>query len=507
MDADCYKLCEKLIPDTYVHQGQQARQVHQNKIKHLLQQKKLPEEGWSDLTIEILLQEFSVMDSNNFPGNCGVGEREARVFSPLVLKRHYNFGHGIGRSGEITAIQPKAAGSSLMMKLTNSLALDLIRLCGIPSVKSCFVVPMATGMSMVLSMLTFRLIRPNAKFVIWPRIDQKSCIKSIITAGLTPVVVENRLEGDELRTDVQAVRDKVAELGADSVLCIFTTTSCFAPRAPDRLEEIGKICKDNDIPHLVNNAYGLQCTKCTHLIQQTARTGRVDVFVQSTDKNFMVPVGGSIIAGFDDKLLERISKTYPGRASMSPTMDLFITLLSMGSKGYKTLVKQRKELHTYLQTSLSQCAAKHRQRLLNITHNHISMAMTLTVDGSSATDIGSKLFTRCVSGTRVVSQTGKISDINGQHFCNFGAHSDVYPCSYLTAAAGIGMTKDDVDTFISRLDKVLSKGKMLPYNSINETVVDKTDDILSPELSGNEKSQGEGTLQSSPTQSDDANLS
>ncbi|XP_033757533.1 O-phosphoseryl-tRNA(Sec) selenium transferase-like [Pecten maximus] len=185
MDSDCYKLCEKLIPETYVQQGQQAKQVHQNKIRHLLEQKKLPEEGWSDLTIEILLQEFSVMDSNNFPGNCGVGEREARVFSPLVLKRHYNFGHGIGRSGEITAIQPKAAGSSLIMKLANSLALDLIRLCGIPSVKSCFVVPMATGMSMVLSMLTFRQSRPDAKFVIWPRIDQKSCIKSIITAGIS----------------------------------------------------------------------------------------------------------------------------------------------------------------------------------------------------------------------------------------------------------------------------------------------------------------------------------
>ncbi|XP_033756838.1 O-phosphoseryl-tRNA(Sec) selenium transferase-like [Pecten maximus] len=506
MDSDCYKLCEKLIPETYVQQGQQAKQVHQNKIRHLLEQKKLPEEGWSDLTIEILLQEFSVMDSNNFPGNCGVGEREARVFSPLVLKRHYNFGHGIGRSGEITAIQPKAAGSSLLMKLANSLALDLIRLCGIPSVKSCFVVPMATGMSMVLSMLTFRQSRPDAKFVIWPRIDQKSCIKSIITAGLTPVVVENILEGDELRTDVQAVRDKVVELGASNVLCIFTTTSCFAPRAPDRLEEIGEICKVNDIPHLINNAYGLQCTKCTHLIQQAARTGRVDVFVQSTDKNFMVPVGGSIIAGFEDKLLEKISKTYPGRASMSPTMDLFITLLSMGSRGYKALVKQRKELYTYLKTSLSQCATRHGQRLLNINQNHISMAMTLAVEGSSATDIGSKLFTRCVSGTRVVAPTGKVSDINGQKFCNFGAHSDVYPCSYLTAAAGIGMTKGDVDTFISRLDKVLSKCKMLPYNSVSKSVVDKQEDISIPQPSSNGETSDEVTLQPSGTVCDDASV-
>ena len=40
--------------------------------------------------------------------------------------------------------------------------------------------------------------------------------------------------------------------------------------------------------------------------------GRVDAFVQSTDKNYMVPVGGAIIVGFNAKFLEKISKLYPG---------------------------------------------------------------------------------------------------------------------------------------------------------------------------------------------------
>ena len=53
-------------------------------------------------------------------------------------------------------------------------------------------------------------------------------------AGLEPVVIENKMEGDELRTDVAAIREKVEELGADNILCIMTTTSCFAPRTPDR---------------------------------------------------------------------------------------------------------------------------------------------------------------------------------------------------------------------------------------------------------------------------------
>lgn len=35
-----------------------------------------------------------------------------------------------------------------------------------------------------------------------------------------------------------------------------------------RLEEVATICKESDIPHVVNNAYGVQSTKCMHLIQQ-----------------------------------------------------------------------------------------------------------------------------------------------------------------------------------------------------------------------------------------------
>ena len=83
-----------------------------------------------------------------------------------------------------------------------------------------------------------------------------------------------------------------------------------------RLEEVGKICKEREIPHLINNAYGVQSSKCCHLIQQAARVGRVDAFVQSADKNFMVPVGGAIIAGFDKKFIEEIGKTYPGSLTL-----------------------------------------------------------------------------------------------------------------------------------------------------------------------------------------------
>lgn len=62
--------------------------------------------------------------------NVGVGEREARVFSNIVAQRHFRMAHGIGRSGEIAVVQPKAAGSSLIAKLTNCLALQSLKLAG-----------------------------------------------------------------------------------------------------------------------------------------------------------------------------------------------------------------------------------------------------------------------------------------------------------------------------------------------------------------------------------------
>lgn len=60
---------------------------------------------------------------------------------------------------------------------------------------------------------------------------------------------------------------------------------------------------------------------------------------------------------------------------------------------------------------------------------------------------------------RAVTRTGKDTAISGLTFHNFGAHHDNYPCSYMTAAAAVGMTKKDVDTFTSRLDQVLKKFK------------------------------------------------
>ena len=52
-----------------------------------------------------------------------------------------------------------------------------------------------------------------------------------------------------------------------------------------------------------------------HIIEESGKAEkgrRLDAFVQSTDKNLMVPVGGSIISGYDSEFVRNISKNYPG---------------------------------------------------------------------------------------------------------------------------------------------------------------------------------------------------
>jgi O-phosphoseryl-tRNA(Sec) selenium transferase len=324
---------------------------------------------------EYILEELSIMDSNNFQSNCGVGEREGRVYSSIVSRRHHGLSHGIGRSGNISEQQPKAAGSSIIYKLTTYLASHALELAGLNKPVHCLVLPFATGMTLTMCMLTMKKNKPLAKYVIWSRIDQKSCFKSIFTAGLTPLVVENVLVNGELQTDLIQIQNLIELYGQD-VLCVLSTTSCFTPRQPDQVDEIAKMCKLYDIGHIINNAYGLQCQYICKLINRAALIGRVDAVVQSTDKNFMVPVGGAIISSSNPLIIEAIAKLYPGRASISPILDLFITLLSMGEDGLLGLWRERLRLLPILTEKLRIFANINGEKLLVSPKNSISIGIS-----------------------------------------------------------------------------------------------------------------------------------
>jgi hypothetical protein len=120
------------------------------------------------------------------------------------------------------------------------------------------ILPCATGMTISLVLLALSSYRPRCKTVVWLRIDQKTCLKSIFTAGCTAHVVSNRLEGDDVVTDLDGLASAIAQVGPDNVLAVISTTSCFAPRRPDDVKGVARICKEAQIPHVVNHAYGLQ---------------------------------------------------------------------------------------------------------------------------------------------------------------------------------------------------------------------------------------------------------
>jgi O-phospho-L-seryl-tRNASec:L-selenocysteinyl-tRNA synthase len=298
------------IPRNHATVGFSNMVVASKQYRSLFVNRRLGDTGWSDVQIQSFIFLLSTLDTNNkavASGDesvesrwCGVGEREGRVYSSLVAHRHFGLAHGMGRSGDITEPQPKAVGSSVLVKLTLLLVLDAVRRgSGLNNNKGGpaahgILLPLCTGMTMSLVLSCIREAETDkAKTVVlWSRIDQKSCFKAITSAGLTCVVVPTKLDGDAVVTDMDAMAAAVlAHQG--KVLAIITTTSCFAPRVPDQVDKVAKLCAEAGIHHVINNAYGLQCQHTCKLINRACSLGRVDAIVSSTDKNFLVPVGTS----------------------------------------------------------------------------------------------------------------------------------------------------------------------------------------------------------------------
>ena len=474
------ELAGNIVNSSYINQGMQSLRSRAALLKTLLSERCLPKEPWTDATITLALEELSAMDSNNFLRNAGVGEREGRVYSALVRSRHTQLSHGIGRSGDLDEVQPKAAGSSLIYKLTISMTLHALHLLGLTSVKRCLVVPMATGMSLALCLLTVKAklaASPEKRYVIWPRIDQKSCYKCMLTAGLIPLVVETSFEGDAIATGVAQIEALLTRGEyCGKIAAVLSTTSCFAPRRPDRIDDIARLCAEHDVAHIINNAYGLQCPGISRLINRAATVGRVDYIVNSTDKNFMVPVGGAVVASPHPEHIAWISKMYPGRASISPILDLFMTLLSMGRTGLQTLVRERLRLLPVLIDGLGRLAAKHGERLLLSPTNSISIALSLSTlhselltmskhaassDEARAASVskdlsflGAMLFQRGISGTRVIP-LGATKTMGADTFSGWGSSAMGFAHPYLTAACALGLTEAEVGLFLQRLDKAL----------------------------------------------------
>ena len=199
----------------------------------------------------------------------------------------------------------------------------------------------------------------------------------------------------------------------------------------------------------------------------------------------MCYIGGAIIISSSKSFIETISSTYPGRASINPILDLFITLLSMGEQGYRKLLTERKQYSELFRDQLNQININGSQlKLLTSPRNTISIGVSLdnisycNKEGieSTISFIGSMLFQRNVSGCRVInSNSDKVTNISGYEFKNWGSHCNNYPSNYFTVACSIGIQQKDITLFTDKLDKVLNKClKSMSSSPINNNLDIKT---------------------------------
>jgi O-phospho-L-seryl-tRNASec:L-selenocysteinyl-tRNA synthase len=180
-----------------------------------------------------------------------------------------------------------------------------------------------------------------------------------------------------------------------------------------------------------------------------------------------------VIVSPDKSVIDNVGKVYAGRASSSPIVDLFITLLSMGLTGYKRLLDERTSMLETFPDRLDSVAKKYGERLLICPSNTISFGITLdalprqqrddetTEDYTKAvakdtSSFGAMLFSRCVSGTRVVPRA-QTKVMSGEEFVGFGSSTSNYHSAYMTAACAIGVSKTEIDEFFVRLDKTLGE--------------------------------------------------
>jgi O-phospho-L-seryl-tRNASec:L-selenocysteinyl-tRNA synthase len=405
---------KETIPKSILERGLTVLGTESQPIKLLFEQRRIPEERWKDSQIELFLNLLSTMDTDKDSKAACLGEREGRIASPAVSKLASGFHHGVGRSGDLAEAQPKAAGGSLMYYFANKLANDAMKRFGAPNIKKAMVFPLATGMSLALALCTARSLTKGTE-IVYPQVEAY---------------------GDTVNVPVEEIEKTVNK----NTAAILSTTTFFPPREPDKIKEIARIAEEKRVPHIINNAYGVQSREIMKLVKGAIDAGRVDAIIQSTDKNFLTPVGGAIIASPNEEFLDAISGTYAGRATAAPIAQFLAAILAIGLEGYEKLRTQQEDNRKFLEASLKEVAERHSQRILNV-YNPVSVAMTLA--GKDAKKIGKALYAARVNGARALEKN------------DFGVCCQQYVSSYINFDAGIGLKEEEITLAAERLDKVL----------------------------------------------------
>ncbi|MFX1589780.1 MAG: O-phosphoseryl-tRNA(Sec) selenium transferase [Promethearchaeota archaeon] len=439
---------KKNIPENMLNRGQLVLNEFLKPIKILFEQKAVPKNSWTDEQIEFLLQILSNMDTDKDGNAARVGEREARIASKLHLKTSAGFCHGVGRSGFLTAAQPKAPGGSIMYEISNYLARNILRENGLPNIKDAIVTPICTGMSLALTLgaLNPWQSKNNSVYkrtVLVPQIDHKSLLKSIKLMGFKAKIVPGKIFGDAVRIPIEDIKKNLD----DDCFAIISVTSFFPPREHDDIKEISKFAKENNLMHIVINAYGVQSPEWMKLIRSAIDAGRVDAIIQSTDKNFLTPVGGAIIASPIEENIVKISQAYAGRASATPVVNFLISILSLGISGYQKLIEEQQNNRKVLEIKLREVADKINERILDI-YNPVAVALSLeNMKEEHLYALGGALYNLRVTGPRVYNPKDNI----------FGTCCSDYLTPYIVMNAAIGATENDIISAVERFEKAYNQ--------------------------------------------------
>jgi O-phospho-L-seryl-tRNASec:L-selenocysteinyl-tRNA synthase len=429
-----------------LNRGQLVLNEFLKPIKILFEQRSVPIEPWTDEQIEFLLQTLSNMDTDKDHTAARVGEREGRIASKLHLTTSAGFCHGVGRSGYLTAAQPKAPGGSIMYELSNYLARNILRNTGLPNITDAIVVPLCTGMSLSLALgalKTYQSESNHKQTVLVPQIDHKSLLKSIDLMGFKTKIIPGQIFGDAVRIPI----DDVIKNFDDDCFAIISLTSFFPPREHDDIKGISKFAQENNLIHIVINAYGVQSPEWMALIRSAIDAGRVDVIIQSTDKNFLTPVGGAVIASPLKEKIVKVSQAYAGRASATPVVNFLISMLSLGIKGYQKLIGEQQQNRKILETKLRQIAEKLNERILDI-YNPVAVALSLeNMKEDQLYALGGALYNLRVTGPRVYNPKEKA----------FGTCCSNYPTPYIVMNAAIGATEKDINSAVERFEKAYNQ--------------------------------------------------
>ena len=432
------------IPQNILNRGQLVLNEFLKPLKIVLEQKAVPKKPWSDEQIEFFLQILSQMDTDKDMEAARVGEREARISSKIHLKTSAGFCHGVGRSGFLTAPQPKAPGASMMYEITNYLARNFFKNFGLPNIKDAIVVPLCTGMSLSLCLSA---LKPDwndesllsKRVVLVPQIDHKSIIKSLELIGVKSKVVKGKIFGDAVRVPIEDIKNELD----DNCFAIISITSFFPPREHDDLKEISKLAKENDLVHVIINAYGVQSPEWMNLIRAAIDAGRVDAVIQSTDKNFLTPIGGAVITSPSKDTIEKISQAYAGRASATPVVNFLISMLSLGIEGYQKLLEEQQDNRKLLELKLKEVANEIGERVLDV-FNPVAVAISLEkIKKEQLLALGGALYNLRVTGPRVF-------DPNEDEF---GTCCNTYSTPYIVMNAAIGVRSTDIISAVEKFKK------------------------------------------------------